>query len=100
MKLINKLICHFKGHVSLQRDQDYTGIYKVVKGYGVFGRGVHYEYSGRLYHCSRCGELHIIRGVLTWELQDLISDTLKDLPKMDWFDFEHYGFANRLWRVR
>jgi len=81
MKIINKLICHFKGHVSLQRGQECTGIYREIKGYGAFGHGFPYVYEGRLYRCSRCNELHICHGVTSWELEDLISDTLKDLPK-------------------
>ena len=80
MKLINKLICHFKRHVSLQRGQEYTSIYQEIKGYGAFGRGFPYVYGGRLYHCSRCGELHIIHGILQWEVGDLLSATLVDLP--------------------
>ncbi len=98
MKLLNKLVCHFKGHISLQRDQEYTRIYKEIKGYGAFGRGVYYEYSGRLHHCSRCGELHVVCGVLMWELEDLITDTLKDLPKIGWTDSEGYSFVNRLYK--
>lgn len=80
MRILNKLICYFKGHISLQRGQEYTRIYQVIKGYGAFGCGFPYVYEGRLYRCSRCGELHIIRGILQWEIEDLISDTLIDLP--------------------
>ena len=88
MKLINKLICHSRGHKSLQRGQGYTSIYQEVRGRGAFGRGFPYTYEGRLYRCSRCGELCICRGIMSWEIEDLISDTLKDLPKynfgIDW----------------
>ncbi len=80
MKILNKLVCHFKGHINLQRGQEYTSIYQEIKGYGAFGRGFPYVYEGRLYHCSRCGELHIIHGILQWEVEDLISTTLIDLP--------------------
>jgi len=80
MKIINKLICYFKGHVSLQRGQDCDSIYYLLENSGAFCQGVTSIYGGILYHCSRCGELHIIRGVLSWELEDLILDTLKDLP--------------------
>lgn len=81
MKIINRLICHFKGHVDLQRGQEYTSIYQEIKGYGAFGHGFPYVYEGRLYHCSRCGELCICHGVTSWELEDLISDMLIDLPQ-------------------
>lgn len=81
IKWLSKLICHFKGHTSLQRGQEYTGIYQEIKGYGAFGRGFPYVYKGRLYHCSRCDELCICRGVTFWELEDLISGTLKNLPQ-------------------
>lgn len=81
MKLIHKLICHFKGHVSLQRGQDYDSIYYLLENSGAFCRGITSIYGGRLYHCSRCGELHIVYGVLSWELQDLIVATLLDIPK-------------------
>lgn len=81
MKWLSKLICHFKGHIGLQRGQEYTSIYQEIKGYGAFGRGFPYVYKGRLYRCSRCGELCICRGITSWELKDLISDTLKDLPQ-------------------
>ena len=81
MKWLNKLICHLKGHKGLQRGQEYTSIYQEIKGYGAFGRGFPYVYEGRLYRCSRCGELCICHGVTSWEIEDLISDTLKDLPK-------------------
>lgn len=84
MKLINRLICHFKGHISLQRDQDYKSIYFLLKNSGAFCRGTTSIYHGRLYHCSRCGELRIVNGVLQWELMDLVSDTLKNLPKINW----------------
>ena len=96
MKLINKLICHFKGHKGLQRGQEYTSIYQEIKGYGAFGRGFPYIYEGRLYRCSRCGELCICHGVTSWEIEDLISDTLRDLPK-NLFDFEDYDVC-RIYR--
>lgn len=104
MKLLNKLICYFKGHINLQRDQDYDSIYYLLKNSGAFCQGITQIYGGRLYQCSRCGELNIIRGVLSWELQDLISDTLKDLPKFclnslytkQTYDFTRiYGSWNR-----
>ena len=98
IKLFSKLLCHFKGHVSLQRGQEYTSIYQEIKGYGAFGRGFPYVYDGRLYRCSRCGELHIIHGVLFWELQDLVSDTLKDLPKINWDDLHHDYDVCRLYK--
>ena len=96
MKIINKLICHFKGHVGLQRGQEYTSIYQEIRGYGAFGRGFSYVYEGRLYRCFRCGELHICRGVTSWELEDLISDTLKDLPQNyleDVWCFQNYDIC-------
>ena len=78
MKMLNKLICHFKGHVSLQRDQHYDRIYYLLENSGAYCRGITVISGGRLYQCSRCGELHIIRGVLSWELEDLIDATLED----------------------
>ena len=81
MKWLNKLICHFRGHKGLQRDQEYDSIYYMLEDSGAFCRGITCTYGGRLYRCSRCGELRICRGVTSWELEDLISDTLKDLPK-------------------
>ena len=93
MKLINRLICHFKGHISLQRGQDYDSIYYLLENSGAFCRGITQIYGGRLYQCSRCGELHIIRGVLSWELEDLISATLEDLPDIyfdECFDEQDY----------
>lgn len=81
MRIINKLICHFKGHKGLQRSQECISIYQKIKDYGTFGYEFPYVYEGRLYRCSRCGELCICRGITSWELEDLISDTLKDLPK-------------------
>ena len=86
MKLINKLICHFKGHISLQRNQHHDSIYYLLKNSGAFCRGITQIYGGRLYQCSRCSELHIIRGVLSWELEDLISATLEDYAPIaiDW----------------
>ena len=80
MKIINKLVCYFKGHVNLQCGQEYTSIYQEIRGYGAFGRGFPYVYEGRLYHCSRCGELCITHGILQWEVQDLLQTTLQDLP--------------------
>lgn len=103
MRLINKLLCHFKGHVSLQHGQKYTCIYQEIKGYGAFGRGFPYVYEGRLYHCSRCGELHIIHGILQWEIEDLISATLVDLPAKlfedAWAICQDYDFA-RLYKKK
>lgn len=101
MKILNKLVCHFKGHVNLQRGQEYTRIYQELKGYGAFGRGFPYVYEGRLYHCSRCGELHIIHGILQWEVDDLLSATLDDLPfgMLDgWATCKDYDFA-RLYKT-
>jgi len=85
MKLINKLICHFKGCLGLQRGQEYDSIYYLLENSGAFCRGITQIYGGRLYHCFRCGELYICHGVTSWELEDLISDTLKNLPK-NYFD--------------
>ncbi len=98
MKLLNRLICHFKGHVGLQRNQDYDNIYYLLENSGAFCQGLTHIYSGRLYHCSRCGELHIVHDILSWELQDLISDTLKDLPKIDWAVGVDYSVINRLYK--
>ena len=81
MKWLNKLICHLKGHVGLRRGQDYDSIYYLLENSGAFCQGITQTYGGRLYRCSRCGELRICCGVTSWELEDLISDTLKDLPK-------------------
>jgi len=92
MKIINKLICHFKGHVGLQRGQEYDSIYYMLEDSGAFCRGITCIYGGRLYRCFRCGELRICRGVTSWELEDLISDTLKDLPKIS-FSFQDYDIC-------
>ena len=96
-KLIDRLMCHFKGHVSLQRGQDYDSIYYLLENSGTFCRCITSTYRGRLYYCSRCGELCITHGILSWELQDLISDTLRDLPKIDWTIGVDYSIA-RLYR--
>ena len=90
MKWLNKLQCYFKGHVGLQRGQECDRIYYVLEDSGAFCRGVTSTYGGRLYHCSRCGELCICHGMTSWELQDLASYTIKDLPKLDWTDLEGY----------
>ena len=79
ISVIKKWLCHFKGHKGLQRGQESDSIYYMLKDSGAFCQGITYIYGGRLYRCSRCGELHICRGVTSWELEDLISDTLKDI---------------------
>lgn len=81
MKIINRLICHFRGHIGLQRGQEYDSIYYMLEDSGAFCQGITSVYGGRLYHCSRCGELCICRGVTSWELQDLVEDTLANLPQ-------------------
>lgn len=94
MNWLNKLRCHFKGHAGLQRGQECDSIYYTLENSGAFCQGVTSVYGGRLYHCSRCGELCICNGVTSWELKDLITDTLKDLPKMNWDCFcESYDLA-------
>ena len=96
MKIINKLICYFKGHVGLQRGQDYDRIYYLLENSGAYCRGITSISGGRLYHCSRCGELRIVHGILSWELEDLISDTLKDLPQNHFENlwcFQDYDFC-------
>ena len=96
MKLINKLICHFKGHIGLQRGQESDSIYYMLKDSGAFCQGITCIYGGRLYRCSRCGELRICHGVTSWEIEDLISDTLKDLPQNHFENvwcFQNYDFC-------
>ena len=98
MNWLKKLLCNFRGHKGLQRGQECNSIYYLLKNSGAFCQGVTYTYGGRLYHCSRCGELCICDGVTSWELKDLISDTLRDLPKIDWdHSFDNYNIVNRLW---
>ena len=98
IKLFSRLLCYLKGHIGLQRGQEYTSVYKEIKGYGAFGYGVYYGYAGRLYRCSRCGELCICNGVTSWELQDLVSDTLKNLPKINWDGLYHDYDICRLYK--
>ena len=81
IKWLSKLICHFKGHVGLQRGQKYDSIYYMLENSGAYCQGITQIYGGRLYQCSRCGEFQIVYGILSWELHDLISITLKDLPQ-------------------
>ena len=106
MKWLRKLLhkfkghtCKSKGHKGLQRGQECDRIYYELDNSGAFCQGVTSVYGGRLYRCSRCGELCISHGILSWELEDLISDTLKDLPKMDWswVSLVPYDLVNRLW---
>ena len=96
MKLIHKLICHSKGHVSLQRSQDYDHIYYLLENSGAYCQGITQIYGGRLYQCSRCDEFQIVRGVLSWELTDLIVATLIDLPRglfENAFSNQNYDFC-------
>ncbi len=80
--MINKIICWFKGHVGLTRDTEYVRHYiEIPAGRGAFCRDPkRYESNGRLYKCSRCGELFLHRGICSWEIEDLITVTLQDLP--------------------
>lgn len=80
--MINKIICWFKGHTNFNRDTKYVHHYiRIPAGRGAFCRDPeHYEYGGRLYRCARCGALLLQRGILSWELEDLLETTLKDLP--------------------
>jgi hypothetical protein len=90
--MIGKLICHFKGHKGLQRSQEYKELYYLLENSGAFCHGVTHIYGGRLYYCSRCGELCICHGVTQWELEDLIEITLQDLPKINWDSLYNWDY--------
>ena len=86
MKFWLMILCWLKGHTKCTRDTVTTGHYICIPaGRGAFCRDPErYEYNGRLYRCARCGELLLIHGILAWELEDLITATLQDIPEGHW----------------
>ena len=80
--MLQKIICVIRGHKSLKQDTQYTRHYvEIPAGRGAFCRDpIRYLSSGRLFKCSRCGQLQLVTGVLSWELMELIQVTLEDLP--------------------
>jgi len=96
--MLQKIICLIKGHKRCSRDVPVTNHYiRIPAGRGAFCRDPErYEYDGRLYRCVRCGELLLIHGILSWELEDLITTTLKDYPIGNWekiFQYKNYDFV-------
>jgi hypothetical protein len=80
--MLQKIICWFKGHTKLEHDTEHTSHYiRIPAGREAFCRDPErYEYAGRLYRCARCGELLLVRGILEWELVDLLEATLQNFP--------------------
>ena len=93
--MFQKIICLFWGHTKCTRDTKTIDHYiHIPAGRGAFCRDPErYEYNGRLYHCARCGELLLIHGILSWEIEDLIKATLQDYPVGNWLRiFEHQDY--------
>jgi hypothetical protein len=95
--MIKKIICLFKGHTGLIRGTETTGHYvRIPAGRGAFCRDPErYEHDGRLYRCARCGALILHHGICSWELEDLMNETLRNIPVSCWdvgFNNQDYEF--------
>lgn len=93
--ILNKVKCLLFGHVESNRDTIFTDVY-AEEPYGAFYRSHRYVYNGRLYRCKRCKALIHVHGILSWEIVDLITMTLEDLPPCyfeDVFSGQDYEFC-------